>query len=119
MYENLIPIAKAIALEIPRKYKHVSVILKGKRRIISIGTNIFKSHPEAIRRGYIFPELHSEIRAFLKVPYTQRDKLTLVNFRFNRRGEMCMSKPCYRCLPFSLEVFKDIYYSTNDGIVKL
>jgi hypothetical protein len=118
MHENLIPLAQSIAALNPRDYKHVSLVVK-QGKILAVGTNIFKGHTEAVRRGYTFPEPHSELRAYMRVPYTQRDKITLVNFRFNKRGELRMSKPCVNCLPWVSTVFKKVYYSTNEGMVQL
>jgi len=79
-----------------------------------------KSHPDAISKGYRFDEPHSELRAYQKVPYDLRSRnLTLVNFRFNKRGELRLSKPCAKCQLWCVSLFRNIYWSTDDGkIVK-
>lgn len=97
-----------------RRFKHVSLILK-KNKIISIGTNNNKTHPLAKKYEYRFSEKHSELDALIKIPKELRSKLVLVNFRFNNAGQLKMSCPCSKCLPWCLEIFDDIYYSTQLG----
>lgn len=109
-------IASPIALSIPRPKKHVSIIIR-KNEIVSVGTNNFRTHPLAKKYGYRFDEVHSELDALLKYK-GPKDNLKLVNYRFNRFGDMRMSKPCCCCLPWCDYVFDDIWYSTNGGMVK-
>ena len=114
--ENFIPIAKPISMALNRQKKHASLIIY-KRKIIAIGQNIFKTHPDTIRLGYKFGEMHSELDAFRKVPKKFRNKkLILVNVRFNRFGEFRNSKPCPVCSKWCSEIFHKIYYTTDDGL---
>lgn len=114
---KLIDVALPISLEIPRPKKHVSIILK-KNEIISIGTNNFKTHPLAKKYGYYFDEVHSELNALLKYKGT-KENLKLINFRFNRFGDMRISRPCCKCLPWCLAIFDNIWYTTNNGLINL
>ena len=107
---KLIDSALPIALEIPRKKRHVSLILC-KGTVVSYGTNVYKTHPIAAKIGYRFQEMHSELDALTR-HRGPKDNLMLVNFRFNRFGDMRMSKPCCLCLPWCEAVFDKIYYST-------
>jgi len=114
--ENILKMAYPICLKIPRQKKHVSLILH-KKQIISIGTNSFKTHPEAKKIGYRFEEMHSELDAFTKIPDDLRSKrLILVNVRFNKFGHLRMAKPCPLCLGWCTEIFDDIWFTTNDGL---
>jgi len=114
---KLIDSALPIALEIPRAKKHVSIIIR-KNEIVSLGTNDFRTHPLAKKYGYRFDEVHSELDALLRYKGT-KDNLRLINFRFNRFGDMRLSKPCCKCLPWCVALFDDIWYTTNEGIHKL
>ena len=70
--------------------------------------------------GYRFGEMHSELDAFRKLtPDQKAKKLHLINIRFNRFGELRMSKPCEKCLPWCIEVFHTIHYTTDSGIHRL
>ena len=105
------------AVDIPRPKKHVSVIVR-KNDIVSVGTNNFRTHPLAKKYGYRFDEVHSELDALLRYR-GPKDNLKLINFRYNRFGDMRMSKPCCNCLPWCLAIFDEIWYTTNSGLVNL
>lgn len=76
-----------------------------------------KTHPLqarfALRAG--LPDktsLHAEIRALIKV---RRDFDTMVIARVNRKGELCLAKPCPVCQLAIIESgVEEVYYSTND-----
>lgn len=111
-----LPIAKPLSMAMERQKKHISLVIY-KKKIISIGQNIFKTHPHAIRLGYRTPDMHSELDAFRKIPKNLiGEKLILLNFRFNRFGNSRNSKPCPVCEKWCKEVFHEIYYTTDDGI---
>ena len=114
---KLIDVALPVSLEIPRPKKHVSIIVR-KNEIVSTGTNTFRTHPKAKELGYRFDEVHSELDALLRYK-GPKDGLKLFNFRFNRFGDMRMSRPCKKCLPWCDALFDDIWFTTNDGIYKL
>lgn len=104
-----------VCLDIPRTKKHVSLIVR-KGRVLAIGTNAFKGHPIASKIGYRFGEQHSELNAFLKC--SQRDRLTLINVRFNKDQQMRMARPCALCLPWCSGIFEEIYYTCPDGFIR-
>jgi len=111
---KVLDISLPVSLEIPRPKKHDSVIVR-KNEIVPIGTNHFRTHPMAKKYGYRFDEVHSELDALLRYK-GPKDNLVLLNFRYNRFGDMRMSKPCRFCLPWSIALFDRIYYTTNSGI---
>lgn len=105
------------ALEISRSQKHVSLILDRKGNVLSVGNNNHRMHPEAAKIGYRFDELHSELDAMLRLhPRDKHSKsLILFNFRFNRFGDIRMSRPCAKCMPWCTALFKRIIYTTRHG----
>jgi hypothetical protein len=105
--QTYLPIAKPLSMAMERQKKHISLIIY-KRKIISVGQNIFKTHPDTFRL---------ELDAYRKVPKNLRDKkLILLNFRFNRFGDFRNSKPCPVCSKWCNELFHKIYYTMDDGI---
>ena len=46
-------------------------------------------------------------------------KLDLINVRFNRFGELRMSRPCEKCMPWCKALFRSIWYTTDEGIFKV
>jgi hypothetical protein len=107
-------VAMPVSLQIPRPKKHVSVIVR-KNEIVAVGTNTFRTHPKAKELGYRFDEVHSELDALLRYK-GPKDNLVLLNFRYNRFGDMRMSKPCCKCLPWCVALFDKIWYTTNNGM---
>lgn len=116
---HIVDYAYDLCMEIRRQKKHISMIFH-KNRLLSVGGNHFKTHPEAKKIGYAYCEMHSELDAFRKLTIPMRGlKLTLVNVRYNRFRELRMSKPCSLCTPWCLEVFDNIYYTDDNGINKM
>lgn len=107
-------VAKPLTISNPRPKKHTSVILR-KGSIVSLGTNINRTHPKAKEYGYLFDEVHSELDALLKYR-GPKDKLILVNFRFNGHGIMRSSKPCPKCMMWCDAIFDQIWYTTDSGL---
>ena len=114
-----VPIAKPLSMAMERQKKHISIIVY-KKEVIAIGQNEYKTHPQSVKLGYKYPEMHSELDAFRKVPRSLRDKkLILLNFRFNRFGNFRNAKPCPVCNRWCKDIFHDIFYTTDDGLVQL
>lgn len=113
---KLIDISYQISKDLPinSRFRHVSLILC-KNRIVAVGTNSKKTHPIARRHGYRFDAKHSELDAYIRVP-DKNDKLVLVNFRFNRKGDLRNSSPCNNCIVWCREIFDEIWYSTDQGM---
>tara|TARA_R100001015_G_C4609930_1_gene165242 strand:+ start:316 stop:684 length:369 start_codon:yes stop_codon:yes gene_type:complete len=112
-----IDFARDITIQNPRPKKHTSIILR-KNEIVSVGTNLNRTHPLAKKYGYLFDEVHSELDALLRYK-GPKDNLILINYRFNRFGDMRMSKPCRKCTPWCVGVFDKIWYTTNQGMNEL
>lgn len=117
--ESYVRIAKEIAMapSCKKKSNHVSIVISGKS-IIAIGQNGHKTHTLAREKNYAGLIVHSELDAFSKIRY-KNGAFTLLNFRFNKKGELANSKPCKFCMPWCVEFFEEIWYSTDNGMIKL
>lgn len=115
-------VAKAVtnlALSIDSRWR-VGCVLLRKGRIVVRSTNVFgKTHPVQSRLAEQVGEpyrvsLHAELRALLRPDAVLCD--TLVVGRVNRRGELCMARPCPVCqLAIAESDIKRVYYSTDHG----
>jgi hypothetical protein len=108
-------LAKQISLTVQRDRVHVSLVIR-KNKLISVGTNNWKTHPKTVELGYMLPYLHSELDAVRKIN-TSLDKLTLINYRFSKTGHVGMSRPCKYCMPWCVNMFDKIYYTNEEGIL--
>ncbi len=115
--EKMKQVAMPVSMSIARPKKHVSIIVR-KNEIVAVGTNTFRTHPKAKELGYRFDEVHSELDALLRYK-GPKDNLVLLNFRYNRFGDMRMSKPCCKCLPWCVALFDKIWYTTDNGMEML
>jgi len=110
-------LAKNEASSINRNFRHVSIITNHKGHILAIGNNQFRTHPLNFKLGYRYPEILSELAAYQKLSYTDRQKkLYLFNYRFNKNLIVGMAKPCKYCLPWCVEIFDKIFYTTEEGL---
>ena len=111
-----------------KRCQHFSFILY-KNRVISIGNNSKKTHPTnlknrktSLRTGEDFSDqkhVCSEFSAIKKLKnLTNIDtkKCILVNIRYNRNGEIALSKPCMSCENLlKYFSFKRVIWTDNDG----
>ena len=108
------------------KAYHFSFILY-RSKILTIGTNIGKTHPEAYKLKYAYPSIHSELSAYVKAKKLgiQLSDCALVNIRLSRlsikkkRPILRMSKPCKYCLPWCQSTFDKIIYTTDEGFIEI
>lgn len=111
--ESWLELARKISETVQRDRVHVSLIVR-KNKLITIGTNNWKTHPKTVELGYMLPYLHSELDAFRKLN-GNFDKLVLMNYRFSKTGHIGMSKPCKFCTPWCINLFDKIFYTNEIG----
>ena len=127
-FESLVNVAMGMLPKIEGSHaKHFSFILVNSK-ILAVGINHpFKTHPIAMKCGYRFDSIHSELAAVTQLRHKINfQKCRLVNIRLSssslKYGKpiLRMSRPCILCIKWILLMnFKQIYYSTNEGFEKL
>jgi hypothetical protein len=122
--DEYLNIAMSLIGEIDCTNKHISFIIH-RNRILSIGTNSSKTHPLAVRKGYPLQQMHSELTAVVRAKKNiEFKRCTLINVRLSsvsliyNRPVLRLSKPCRICSSWCLGLFKDIYYTTENGFEK-
>jgi len=101
-----------MASAVSSDFKHFSIITNSKLHILSTGTNNGRTHPMMLKYHYRYPNVHSELDAFVKLTYTQKlNGLYLFNYRFNKNGVLGNARPCINCAGWCLAVFDDIFHS--------
>jgi len=100
-----------------------------KRKIVSIGINSTKTHPDIKKLNYSSEEgedlrniarTHSELNCILKVKnklnYKNLKDITFINVRIDKMGNAKYSKPCNGCSDLLKRIgYKNIYYSGECG----
>jgi hypothetical protein len=98
--------------------RHFSFIVK-RNKILSFGVNKgFKTTPLAVRFGWRFDSIHSEVDAVKRFPYAPAELsgCKLYNLRINRSNELALARPCSGCLHFlSGFAWDKIMYSNSQG----
>lgn len=97
--------------------RHFAFLLD-KSKILNIGWNSYKSHPEIQRRHYpkFTKGLHSETNCLLYSRRASYKGLMLAVLRINWNGELDYSHPCPSCLNMIRDVgIKDVWFTTKTG----
>lgn len=110
-------------LNLEHRCSHVSfLILKGK--IVHIGTNSVRTHPENLKYNYHnngAVGLHAELAVCIKSRKEDLSNYSMVVLRVDRTGQLNNSKPCRGCENVIKQFnINDVWYSNNKGdVVKL
>lgn len=100
---------------------HIAFLVK-KNKIIKIGWNRKRTHPEISKHPYHdgYVGTHAELDVILKSGLDDLEDHSMIVLRIDRNGKLNNSKPCSGCRSV-LNQFnvKNIFYSTSEGdIVK-
>lgn len=116
-----IDIAKAMCpLNLEHRCSHMAFLIRcGK--IVHIGTNSCKSHPETLKYDYKDHQkvgIHAELAVCMKSGKENLKDYTMIVLRVDRTGKLANSKPCGGCQSV-IQQFDvgEVWYSDNSGNV--
>lgn len=106
--------ARAVALSSTGKFRHGAVLVK-KGRIYAARCNSYsKTHP-ALAKYTEWPFLHAETGVCI-ASERQREGADVYVVRLDRKGNMCLSRPCDVCQAFMKSVgINNAFYSIKEG----
>ena len=113
MVVKCLKIAKELNRETEASTSHYSFLVR-KNSINSMGYNLTKkTHPIAHKLNYRYPTRHSELNCILNFSGKELKDFYMINYRFDKMGNLAMSKPCCSCqrLLKDYNVAKVIYSS--------
>lgn len=129
--ERLFNVAKSVAATSKHPKARVGAALVHDGHVVSVGVNGKKSHPlQAHYNSFRYDDdggmtkhlMHAEIEAIVKARsylhhISSRD-IQIYVYRVMKDGSKGMARPCAGCMQ-ALRDFgiKEVYYSTNDGLV--
>lgn len=101
------------------KYRHASVILDKKGRIIAVGRNHWAGHTlEIDEGGTINKTVHSEIDALRRVNIRRLSGATIINYARTRVSSN-EARPCVNCWPLLKKLgFTKVFYSIRSDLSK-
>jgi len=101
---------------------HIAFLIKS-GKIVHIGTNSCKSHPETLKYAYQNHQrvgIHAELAVCMKSGKTNLRDFTMIVLRINRNGKLDNSRPCCGCQSV-IKQFNvgEVWYSNiNEEVVK-
>ena len=119
--KRTVDIAKAMCpLNLEHRCSHMAFLIKcGK--IVHIGTNSCKSHPETLKYAYKDHQkvgIHAELSVCMKSGKENLKDYSMVVLRVDRRGNLANSKPCCGCQSVIKQFnIGDVWYSDSKGDV--
>lgn len=106
-------LAKSASLLSNHRQFKVGAAIMRRRRPISVGANVMKTHPVYACSDRV--SIHAEMRAILSAEIPIRGADIYV-YRATARDELAMARPCDECLKVLVDVgIKRIYYTTPHG----
>jgi len=99
---------------------HIAFLVK-KNKIIKIGWNRKRTHPEISKHPYHdgYVGTHAELDVILKSGLEDLNDHSMIVLRVDRKGRLANSKPCPGCLSLlkSYNV-EEVFYSDTEGKIE-
>lgn len=107
-------------LNLEHRCSHIAFLIRNSK-IVHIGTNSCKSHPETLKYDYKNHQLvgiHAELAVCMKSGKENLRDYKMVVLRVNRNGKLANSKPCCGCQSV-IKQFNvgEVWYSDKNGNV--
>jgi hypothetical protein len=116
-----VDIAMALCpLNLEHRCSHIAFLIRcGK--IVHIGTNSCKSHPETLKYAYKDHQkvgIHAELSVCMKSGKENLKDYSMVVLRVDRKGNLANSKPCCGCQSVIKQFnIGEVWYSDSKGEV--
>ena len=119
--KRTVDIAMAMCpLNLEHRCSHIAFLIKSSK-IVHIGTNSCRTHPETLKYDYKNHQLvgiHAELAVCMKSGKENLKDYKMVVLRVDRTGKLANSKPCCGCQSvikqFNLD---EVWYSNSNGDV--
>lgn len=108
-------LARAAALMSTHPKHQVGAVIVNKKPI-SIGANLYKTHPIFANMVDGKYSIHAEVKAILSCPRSKLIGSEMWVYREKADGTPAIAKPCKNCQKVLIEAgVKKVYYTTDDG----
>lgn len=127
--DRLVEIAKALKPANKDLSSFHVTFAYNKKRLLAIGMNSRKTHPRNLRYNYLdrkgrnrshLVTIHSELSAVIKLGLEDCNHIDFYVLRIDNNNQLNYSKPCTGCIDLFQQVgYRNVYYSTKKGFIKL
>lgn len=119
--KRTVDIAMAMCpLNLEHRCSHMAFLIKS-GKIVHIGTNSCKSHPETLKYDYENHQLvgiHAELSVCMKSGKENLRDYKMIVLRVDRNGKLANSKPCCGCQSVIKQFdIGEVWYSDKNGMV--
>lgn len=118
LVQRTIDIAMALCpLNLEKRCSHIAFLIK-KGKIVHIGMNNAKSHPEIVKYNYdeFQSGIHAELNVCMKSGKENLRNYKMVVLRVNRKNKLSDSKPCIGCQHVIRQFdVGEVWYSDSNG----
>ena len=116
-----VDIAKALCpLNLEHRCSHIAFLIKNSK-IVHIGTNSCKSHPQTLKYAYKNHQLvglHAELNVCMKSGKEDLRDYKMLVLRVDRTGKLNNSKPCCGCQSVIKQFnIQEVWHSDHKGEV--
>jgi deoxycytidylate deaminase len=113
---DMLGLAARVAMNSSVRYRVGAVVAKG-RRVISVGFNKKKTHPDTKKFAYhAWANLHAEMAACIGVDYPGLLGAELYVVRLLKNGSWGVARPCAGCEEFLQQIgIKAVHFSAGLG----
>jgi len=116
-----VDIAMALCpLNLEHRCSHIAFLIRS-GKIVHIGTNSCKSHPETLKYDYKDHQkvdIHAELSVCMKSGKENLKDYEMVVLRVDRKGNLANSKPCCGCQSVIKQFnIGEVWYSDSKGEV--
>ena len=116
-----VDIAMALCpLNLEHRCSHIAFLIRS-GKIVHIGTNSCKSHPETLKYDYKDHQkvgIHAELSVCMKSGKEDLSDFKMVVLRVDRKGNLANSKPCCGCQSVIKQFnIGEVWYSDSKGEV--
>lgn len=118
---KFIELARLVASQSQHKYYKIGAVLVRQGKVISIGSNVYKTHPQQIScfTNEHGSSIHAELNAIIGHSRHLFKKATIYTVRIRADNTISISRPCKSCISILKDLgIKKMLYSDRTGSIQ-
>lgn len=113
MKNKFCDLAKKMSYLSDHHQHRIGTVISKKNKLISVGYNQIKTHTKST---HTYNMVHSEFHALIGLSLKETKGCEAYIYRANKKGELCLAKPCKSCFEMLKRAgIKKVYYTANNA----